>query len=161
MYKFLCNASFLASKQKNKHFIFKDVNMILPSWEEILQYLDETVSRKSKLKILDNLGFVILETQSISSAQDFSRYMSSITGQPVSAHCYISLLTSSKTFGRHNDNSDVYFWQVKGKTKWIVEDETISEYILEPNDMIYIPKKMVHEVFPLCPRAGISFGIGN
>lgn len=159
MYEFLSATSFLESKKKNKHYIFKNVNMILPSWEEILHCLDETVSKKSKLKILDNLGFVVLETQSISSAQSFLQHISLITDKPVSAHCYISFLSSSKTFGRHNDDSDVYFWQVQGKTKWVVEDEKISEYILEPNDMIYIPRKMIHEVFPLSPRAGISFGV--
>jgi len=159
MYEFLTNPSFLENKSKNKHHFFKDVKMDLPSWDDILHCLDENVSKKSKLKILDNLGFVILETQSISPVQDFLQHILSTVNRPVSAHCYISFLSTSKTFGRHNDDSDVYFWQVQGKTKWIVEDETIAEYILEPNDMIYVPKKMIHEVFPLSPRAGISFGV--
>lgn len=159
MYDFLSNDSFLEAKKKNKHYVFRNTGMNLPTWEDILRCLDETVAKKSKIKILDHLGFVVLETYIISSAETFRKHISSIFDRPVSAHCYISFLTSSKTFGRHNDNSDVYFWQVQGTTRWVVEDDPLCEYILEPNDLIYVPKKMIHEVFPLCPRAGISFGV--
>ena len=45
--------------------------------------------------------------------------------------------------------------QIIWKTKWAVD----KEYILEPGDLIKIPKNTSHEVKPLTARAGISFGI--
>ena len=50
---------------------------------------------------------------------------------------------------------DVYFWQIQGSTKW--EFDSLS-YILNPGDLIYVPRGVYHSVFPLTPRVGISFG---
>ncbi len=78
----------------------------------------------------------------------------------LSAHMYISLSKRSKTFDKHKDNSDVWFWQCIGKTKWeIFESDTIYSYILEPGDFIYVPKNMFHKTTPLSSRVGISFGV--
>jgi mannose-6-phosphate isomerase-like protein (cupin superfamily) len=162
MYAFLSDPAFIKHKKDSNHYIFRNIGLECPSWENILDCLNDTIEKKINLKILDNLGFVLLEnTDKLPGTFDFLNYLSSTTKQKVSAHCYISMLSASKTFGRHNDSSDVFFWQVQGKSKWIVEDHIISEYILEKNDMIFVPKGMVHEVIPLGPRAGISFGIDH
>jgi len=160
MYEFLLDPTFIEHKNNSKHYIFRNIGLEGPSWENILDCLNDTIEQRINLKILDNLGFVLLENiNTLPGVFDFLTYLSSTTKQTVSAHCYISMLSVSNTFGRHNDNSDVFFWQVQGKSKWLVEDYNTSEYILEKNDMIFVPKGMVHEVIPLGPRAGISFGI--
>lgn len=77
-----------------------------------------------------------------------------------SAHAYVSLSKESKTFGKHKDGSDVWYWQCIGSTQWKIFEfnETIS-YILEPGDIIYVPRGIFHDVIPLSPRVGISFGL--
>ena len=70
------------------------------------------------------------------------------------AHLYFNIVTQAKTFGKHKDTIDVWFWQCQGVTKWIIEDK--EEYILNAGDLIYIPKGFHHEVVPLSPRLGIS-----
>ena len=77
-----------------------------------------------------------------------------------SAHAYISLSKESKTFGKHKDESDVWYWQCIGSTQWKIfeSNETIS-YILEPGDIIYVPRGIFHDIIPLSPRVGISFGL--
>ena len=77
----------------------------------------------------------------------------------ISAHAYFSFLTGAGTFGRHNDNEDVLNWQVIGNTKWTIWDKEAKQYILEPGDFIYIPKKMDHNTEVLMPRASVSFGV--
>jgi len=70
------------------------------------------------------------------------------------AHLYFNIVTQAKTFGKHKDTMDVWFWQCQGVTKWIIEDK--EEFILNTGDLIYIPTGFHHEVVPLSPRLGIS-----
>lgn len=160
MFKFLDDRDFINSRQNNKHFVFRNLDLTTPSWNEILENLNQTIVSKSKIKVLDNLGFVFFNAERMSSVNNLLTEIKKITDKSCTAHCYISLLEISNTFGRHNDTSDVFFWQVQGQTIWRVEQgATINEYKLSPNDLIYIPRFVFHEVTPIGPRAGISIGI--
>ena len=70
------------------------------------------------------------------------------------AHLYINITTDVGTFGIHKDTVDVHYWQVQGKTKWIIEKK--DEYVLEPGDLIYVPEGVYHSVIPQGPRVGVS-----
>jgi ribosomal protein L16 Arg81 hydroxylase len=142
------------------HCVVRNVEAVTPAWADILAELNRTVQHKERLKTLDSLGFVLLQAQHIPGVSSMVSVIENITDAKCSAHCYISLLESSATFGRHNDNADVFFWQVQGSTHWTVEQGTeVYEYELAVNDLIYIPRFMIHAVVPLTPRAGISIGI--
>lgn len=155
MYEFLE----AVSGNKNKHHYFKNVASKTPSWQSILALLNKNIISGAKMKMLDNLGFVCFDAHLLPEVEQLLLEIKKTTTNSVSAHCYISLLQISKTFGRHNDNADVFFWQVQGSTKWCVEDTEVAEYTLQPGDVIYVPRFMIHEVTPLEPRAGISIGI--
>jgi hypothetical protein len=160
LFKFLNDQDFINSRQNNKHFVFRNLDLTTPTWGEILENLNQTVVSKSKIKVLDNLGFVFFDAERMKSVHSLLTEIKQTTDKPCTAHCYISLLETSATFGRHNDTSDVFFWQVQGSTSWKVEqDNMIHEYKLLPNDLIYIPRFIFHDVLPLGPRAGISIGI--
>ncbi len=152
MYKFLQEVL----DNKTKHHIFRSVVMQTPSWGTILKHLNRNIVSGAKMKMLDNLGFVYFDADIMPEVTPLLEEIKKTTSRPVSAHCYISLLEISKTFGPHNDNADVFFWQVQGSTKWHVDG---ADYTLSPGDIIYVPRLMVHEVTPLEPRAGISIGI--
>lgn len=158
---FLEDAEFLEHRKNNKHFVFKNLNLVTPSWDEILNLLNQAIVAGDKRKILENLGFVLYNAEQIPSVNEVFSKIKKITDLSCSAHCYISLLEISSTFGRHNDTSDVFFWQVQGKTHWRVEQGSVFEYELSPNDLIYIPRFIFHEVRPLTPRVGISIGIDH
>ena len=160
LFKFLNDQDFINSRQNNKHFVFRNLDLTTPTWSEILENLNQTIVSKSKIKVLDNLGFVFFDAERMESVNSLLTEIKKITDKPCTAHCYVSLLEISNTFGRHNDTSDVFFWQVQGNTLWKVEQgETTCEYKLYPNDLIYIPRFVFHDVLPLGPRAGISIGI--
>jgi hypothetical protein len=157
---FLNTDNFISDRQNKKHHVFRNLNLETPSWGDILAHLNRNIVSNTKIKVLDNFGFVYFDADCMPEVNNLLSKIRQITDNPCSAHCYISLLEISGTFGRHNDNADVFFWQVQGSTQWSVEqDSQVYEYTLLPNDIIYIPRFMVHEVIPLTPRAGISFGI--
>lgn len=159
MYDFLNEKEFIYSRQNRKHFVFRNLNLPRPEWQEILDHFNRNVVTKSKVDVMLNLGFVFFDADKMPYVNDLVSEIKKMNDNKVSAHCYLSLLETSQTFGRHNDDSEVFFWQVQGKTRWVVEDQVLCEYELSSNDMIYIPKFMVHDVKPLGPRAGISIGI--
>jgi ribosomal protein L16 Arg81 hydroxylase len=160
MFNFLIDQQFTSNRQDKNHHVFRNLNLNAPSWSDILEHLNRNVVTNAKIKVLDNLGFVYFDADKMSSVGMLLDAIRQWSGQKCSAHCYISLLESSATFGRHNDNADVFFWQVQGRTHWTVEQGTeIYEYELTPGDLIYIPRFMIHQVVPLTPRAGISIGI--
>lgn len=160
MFDFLKNENFIKNRQDKKHYVFRNLGLTVPSWTDILFHLNRNIVSRAKMKVLDNLGFVYFDAERMNPVNELLTEIRQLSDKPCSAHCYISLLEISNTFGRHNDNADVFFWQVQGKTQWCVEqDSQVYEYTLYPNDIIYIPRFVIHEVTPLTPRAGISFGI--
>jgi mannose-6-phosphate isomerase-like protein (cupin superfamily) len=143
-----------------KHKVYKNYTTALPSWQTILEDLELNLIDGSEVKHLDNLGFVTHRGERIPSVDILRRTIHALhpDKSECTAHIYISLLTSSRTFGRHKDDTDVFFIQALGMTKWVIEENGEHEYILSPGDMIFIPKEHWHNPTPLSPRVGISIG---
>jgi mannose-6-phosphate isomerase-like protein (cupin superfamily) len=77
-------------------------------------------------------------------------------------HCGIfgavSFTTKEPTTGKHNDPIDVIYAQFIGTVVWTIYGDNESEsFTLNPGDIIYVPKSVMHEVTSLTPRAAISF----
>ena len=136
---------------------FKD----LPNWNDIISDLDYNIKNKNEVKILPNLGFVTYNGHRIEKVENIRKKIHYLNkDKPIcTAHIYISLLSNSHTFGKHKDDTDVYFVLAIGKMKWIVEYENgEEEYEMSAGDMIYLPKDRYHTPVPLSPRVGISIG---
>ena len=70
----------------------------------------------------------------------------------------VSLTNKEPTTGKHSDPIDVIYCQFVGSVTWTIFDENKSNvFILNPGDIIYVPKSVVHEVKYSNPRAAISF----
>jgi len=92
------------------------------------------------------------------------KHLISRTRHRVNCHLFVSLVAGSDGLNFHLDTEDTYIWQVQGRTLWKVqqgpdEDDAIEEFILEPNDMIYIPKFWRHCPIITGPRCSVSFSI--
>ena len=134
----------------------------LPTWEDYIIELDRSVENAEFIKQTDNFGFVLHNGNNIPKLAVMQDHIwkTFAPEEPVcTTHLYISLVSSSETFGRHKDTTDVYFICGEGSVNWKVEyeDETI-ETILNKGDMIYLPKDRYHTPTPLTPRVGISIG---
>jgi uncharacterized RmlC-like cupin family protein len=70
----------------------------------------------------------------------------------------VSLTSKEPTTGRHDDPVDVIYCQFIGSVTWnIFYENAIETFLLNPGDVIYVPKLISHEVVSLSPRAAISF----
>jgi len=70
----------------------------------------------------------------------------------------VSLTNKEPTTGKHSDPIDVIYCQFVGSVTWTISDEDRSEsFVLNPGDIIYVPRSVMHEVTSLTPRAAISF----
>lgn len=144
------------------HNYAKNLHTDVITWEEIISCFDLNIQNKNYIKILENFGIVLHEINSVKKIFPIlTEIIDKNPSQKYSAHAYISFSAESKTFGKHKDQSDVWFWQCIGNTKWIVYDTEINVYTLSPGDIIYIPREMYHDTIPLSPRLGISFGVDS
>ena len=70
------------------------------------------------------------------------------------AFAYFNITTAAETFPKHRDDCDIIYWQCIGKTLWKVEGR--GDFMMEPGDLIYIPKGTYHKTIPITPRLGFS-----
>lgn len=160
-YSFLKSDNFVKARSDKDYYYFGNIGLELFTWEEVIKEFNRTVISDKEFNRFENLGLTLFEAENILNVKPFlDEYAKLDLEAPVSAHCYASFLEISKSFGRHKDKSDVLFWQVIGETKWIVETlQGVREHVLGPNDAIFVPRQMYHNVIPLTPRASISFGL--
>lgn len=77
----------------------------------------------------------------------------------INSHLFASFIENSAVFDLHHDECDTYVWQIIGTTNWYVEGEEPYEHVLEPNQMIYIPKYVKHRPIITGPRVSVSFSV--
>ncbi len=126
----------------------KKFNLNTPTWSELLN--DFNLSAELGENIQAQHGFYV--SRSAYRIKKIKKVLEQLNLNV--AHLYMNVSSVSPTFGNHKDGADIYYWQVRGKSKWIIQNQT--EYILNKGDLIIIPKNTEHSVTPLGPRAGIS-----
>ena len=158
---FLDDPHFIEDRLNGRCHLFKNIQHELPTWNDVIENLNVSIENDWFVKYLDNFGFVTHNAEEMPLVNSLLKYISTLDPNvPSSAHCYFSLTKNANTFGRHNDPSDVFFWQIIGKTQWTVENpHNKIIHILEPNDLLFVPRGLWHDTKPLTARAGISFGL--
>ena len=162
MYEFLQDAAFREARKAKRYWFFRKALQETPGWDDVFRNLEKSIEEQSLVKIGPYFSLVTHNghlhiPQATAFLKEVQQFDPSLAG---SAHVYIGLTKFSESFGRHRDNSDVFFWQVIGSTNWkVYPDDGVKEHVLTAGDIIYIPRYMDHEVTSLCPRVGISFGL--
>lgn len=157
-----------------KSFISKNM---LPSWDNFLNHMDNRIKIPNKGtnsfvyevggEVINKVNFWDRVSMSFNDAtEDFYPYITEIRNafellhpnKEIASGVYITL-TSKESDYEHFDEVDVFQLQCIGKSLWKIKDSngSISEYILSPGDVIFVPSMIIHEVVPLSPRAAISF----
>jgi len=148
--------------------LYKNFYNNVVEWDEALQHIDALekdggINDKS-IVLKHSHGFISYKAERLESVQSLFKILQEKihnTDYPVaSAHLYGGITSNSKVSERHCDYCHVWYWQCKGQTKWIIDGEKFNpqSFILNEGDLIYVPPKFNHEVIPLSPRLGISFG---
>jgi ribosomal protein L16 Arg81 hydroxylase len=133
-----------------KEIVNKEYNLNTPSWNEVINNLNYSIEKNLLVKS-NREGFYVAHQANL--IPKVNKLMKKLKAK--SAHLYINFIYNGSAFPKHKDSMDVIYWQIIGKTKWIVNNK---EYILNKGDLIKISKNIFHEVIPLTARAGISFG---
>jgi len=162
MYNFLKDPNFLNAKENKDYFLFKKVLPNVPSWDDVFINLQNSIEEQSPIKTIPK--FTIITHNGHTHLKLASEFLNEIKklnpALNASAHVYIGLTKFSESFGKHKDDSDVFFWQIIGNTNWKVSSLSgLKEHVLEVGDVIYVPNNMFHEVTSLGPRVGISLGL--
>ena len=133
----------------------------VPTWQEFIDELDYSMCNGLDMKGNNDGGLVVENSDHIRQSKNLENRIADCNPGYHLTHTqiYMSLSRMSTTFGKHNDTTDVWFWQCIGKTSWTVWDPDPITYILRPGDIIYTPVGMFHEPKPLTPRVGMSIGI--
>ena len=157
MYSFINDQEFMEKRNNGQYHVFRSLSLVTPTWEDLSFEFNRCLMEKDQLKIFENFGFVLHAAENIPHVESVLReYSKCDPTLSASAHCYISFLPFSRTFEEHTDNTDVLYWQCAGEVKWVVQG---NEYILKPNDAVYVPRNMKHYALPFTPRFGISLGL--
>ena len=135
-------------------YFIREWNHDVLTWNEALLNYDMCLKNNSLVKSNDNGFFVTHQAYKIDSVKKIMN-----ENDFTQCHLYFNITTNARTFGKHNDDDDVWFWQCQGVTKWIIEDK--DEIVLNPGDLIYVPEGVNHSVEALTPRLGVSFGKGE
>ncbi len=175
MFEFLHFDGYIRAKQNENFYHFGFIPIPRPTWPLIIQNLDEAIVHSTqdetrenrnvqKMRTFNNFGFIL---NHVTRDDVFSAFIKAISfshqnlreNQIYTVYNFLSLSSVSETLGRHNDVMDVWCWQILGKTHMIVEGKQMTfDKVLEPGELIYIPRGMYHATKPLGPRSLISFG---
>lgn len=165
VYSFLSDSAFLQERERGNCFVFRDTKLPEIKWSDVVFAIDDAVQNNTLSPVGDRskYGMILRRAASIRGVgelmEQYGRLDPSLN---VSAHCYVSLSTLSGTLGRHRSKSTVLFWQAIGYTSWTVDTlDGTKTFALKPNDLIYCPSLMYHDVKPLTPRVGISLGLDH
>jgi hypothetical protein len=154
---------------------FKDT----PRWDSFIYLIDflsaedysGTEIRKRKLGLNNDLYLRVADAVDIESQNSTNNLMPELN-KVVSyfntlfkektkySECYLNLTKHCEFKEPHNDQWTAVSWNCQGIVEWrIYKNENNEEYdtfILNPGDVIIVPKYIRHSVIPLTPRASIS-----
>lgn len=150
----------ISIQDNHKHQFLGKIDLPTLTWDEVIFNFNKNVVEQTDFKIMNGFGFVTHQINHNKKVRAVGEELQKLfPSNIISAHLYASFLEISQTFGRHNDNEHVFFWQCIGITQWTIWDDKEYVYNLMPGELLYIPVGMDHDTKPVTPRAGISFGI--
>ena len=99
-----------------KVIYIKKFNLNTPTWDELLN--DFNLSAELGENIQAQHGFYV--SRSVYRIKKVKKVLKQLNLNV--AHLYMNISSVSPTFGDHKDEADVDYWQVKGKSKWIIKN---------------------------------------
>jgi len=162
-----------AIKNQSPIHIKKQIN-VFPEWSDIINSIDVAMKEESiqacppHCEQIGNVRFFDRLLLAVNSAErydypglnEIKEYFKSVDVEFLKSLVIVHFSTLQKTTGRHYDDKSVIYIQLINSVVWNVwENDVKKEFVLEPGDIMFMPKMIEHEVIPLMPRVAITFGI--
>jgi mannose-6-phosphate isomerase-like protein (cupin superfamily) len=159
--------SIIEHKKNRKILILKNFNKNVPSWDEFINYLNDS---SNMLATGDDLGDYV--KGNVMTKEHFYYYMFSHgylgqTSKDIEDNMREVFKTSGGMSGvfvtfssniinvrPHRDPDNNFYWQCIGSTEWVFDGQS---HIVEPGDVVFVPEYVEHAVNFSMPRAAISF----
>lgn len=140
-----------------KHYLIKNKFTELPSKESVLKLLKAT---PDSLKLnIGNGGYALPLGRDLPEVENISvQIEKEFSLSELCAHLYISLSKDARTFGKHKDETDVYYVHAYGEVSFTVYEDGEHNYNLNAGDMLFLPKNIYHAPSVFSERCGISIG---
>jgi len=157
----LQDPEYLKARANNEWYFWPQAGLTSPSWEELLENVAwACMNPLNSSKVLKNFSFVSYRADRIPLVKEIlKRVAQEQLSDSFSAHLFFSMSTESQNYGRHEDDSDLWYWQMYGRTHWTIEhpDGSKVERMMEPGDWLYCPRHYYHTAVPQGARASLSF----
>lgn len=160
--------SVLEHKKNRTVVILKDFNKNVPSWDDFINYLDESANLpspedpgfgdyvKGNVMTKEHLYYYMFThrqfnktTKEIEDAmRDAFKSPGGISG------VFVTFSSNIIDVRPHRDPQDNFYWQCIGSTEWVFDGQS---HTVEPGDVVFIPAYADHAVNFSMPRAAISF----
>ena len=152
------------------HYLFKNAMPFVPEMQAFKNYIE--FSKKAGNFRSDSQGMYVLHTDP--NSHDLSEFLSIQNLRNKTKSIYldeidsvgITLLISEHSkdeiqtptgITKHYDQQDTIHWACVGSSLWHIykdePDEIEFEYVVEPGDIMFAKKHIVHDVKSLSPRA--------
>lgn len=152
---------------------------ILPDWSDFIGNIDTAIRENPKksggdtFEQIGNVMFYDSLTIRINHSQNYpytglkemKKYIEDLGLEIVRAYSFMNFSSLQKTSGEHEDDIAIVYFQCVNSAKWITysrnndNSRDSKEFILNPGDIMFSPRKVFHEVIPDMPRAAISFSV--
>jgi len=161
------------SKQNVNAILIKNIAKNTPNWDNFMNHLNYQYHKESK-KISANPHleyfingvlfkkrlYVLVDRPTIEffpqliELRDILNKIGNHTGDVVGA--YLNFAKEVETL-RHSDSKDHMYWQCINNTEWtFYRHDKMDTVVVEPGDLVFIPKTLDHEVFAPSSRAAIQ-----
>jgi quercetin dioxygenase-like cupin family protein len=149
---------------------------ILPGWSDFIENIntaakDTSFVKEPPLENFERLGHVRFydkltigidhsDKHPYPGLPEIIEYMNSLGLEPLITMSLMNFADSQRTTSRHSDNCFILYVQAVGSVRWSIWIDGIeNQFVLEPGDIIFVPKGKEHEILALSPRAALSFAV--
>lgn len=156
----LTNPSYLQARADNTWWVSDVMDLVAPTWEECLENIAwSCMNPLNSSKALRNMAWVSYRADRIPLIKNMLSEIAQIEpANSFSAHLFFSMSKESQNYGRHEDDSDLWYWQMYGTTHWTIEGSTSTfEGMVPPGVWLYVPRHTYHTAIPQGARASLSF----
>jgi len=164
--KIAARQPFVGNTFLNPDFVNKTAQLedVPWSWDEAMAFLDTHPSDLLDTHPEKQRYFLKQAHQRASAplfAKEIMQYMQQIFHQnSITNIVFMGIGPDTESYPRHADTMDVFLVQITGHVNIKVEGFANEEkFCLSPNDFVYIPRGLHHQIIPHESRITMSFGV--
>jgi mannose-6-phosphate isomerase class I len=163
-------------KDNNQALLMKGVFDKLPTWQNFIDHLNSMIKKTDEglgnpgatKEVIGGVNFwhtltMTVERPTVEFFPELENYRNKLReihpNDLVLDFTIMSLTDIEPTTRKHTDPVDILYIQCIGSVVWeVTVDDVMTEYTLNPGDVIFVPSGNFHEIKSLEPRAAISSG---